>query len=250
MQEQAHRDASSIVDGSSSFYTSSLLIGGSLTMAMNFEQARLNMVENQVRPWDVLDNRVLDIIGRIRREDFVAAAHRQLAFADLCLPLGHGEVMMKPVVEGRVLQAMDLRPTDQVLEIGTGSGYLCACLAGLAAQVTSLDIHADFTAGAQQRLRDAGIANASLLTADAVLAWQPIEKYDAIIATGAVAQLPERWLEWLAPGGRLLVIRGQSPVQQAALLTPAAGEGVHEQTLFETDLPYLRHAEPVASFVF
>src|SRR5574337_78635 len=219
-------------------------------MAMNFEQARMNMVENQVRPWEVLDGRVLDVISRVRREDFVAAEHRQLAFADLCLPLGHGEVMMKPVVEGRVLQAMDLRPTDQVLEIGTGSGYLCACLAGLAAQVTSLDIHADFTAGAQQRLRDAGIANASLLTADAVLAWQPIEKYDAIIATGAVAQLPERWLEWLAPGGRLLVIRGQSPVQQAALLTPAAGEGVHEQTLFETDLPYLRHAEPVASFVF
>jgi protein-L-isoaspartate(D-aspartate) O-methyltransferase len=218
-------------------------------MAMNFEQARVNMVENQVRPWDVLDSRVLEIIGRIRREDFEAPAHRPLAFVDLCLPLGHGEVMMKPVVEGRVLQAMDLHPTDQVLEIGTGSGYLSACLAGLAAQVTSLDIHADFPAAAQQRLRDAGITNTNLLTADAVLAWEPTQKYNAIVATGAVAQLPERWLEWLAPGGRLLVIRGQSPVQQAALLTPA-GTGVHEQTLFETDLPYLRHAEPVPAFVF
>jgi protein-L-isoaspartate(D-aspartate) O-methyltransferase len=136
-----------------------------------------------------------------------------------------------------------------VLEIGTGSGYLSACLAGLAAQVTSLDIHADFTAAAQRRLRDAGITNTNLLTADAVLAWEPTQKYNAIVATGAVAQLPERWLEWLAPGGRLLVIRGQSPVQQAALLTPA-GTGVHEQTLFETDLPYLRHAEPVPAFVF
>lgn len=219
-------------------------------MAMNFEQARVNMVESQVRTWDVLDARVLDIIGRIRREDFVAPAHRQLAFADLCLPLGHGEVMMKPVVEGRVLQAMDLHPSDQVLEIGTGSGYLCACLAGLAAHVTSLDIHADFTAAAQQRLRDAGIGNTKLLTADAVRAWQPTQEYDAIVATGAVAQLPGRWLEWLAPGGRLLVIRGQSPVQQAALLTPVAGNGVREQTLFETDLPYLQHAEPVPAFVF
>lgn len=219
-------------------------------MAMNFEQARVNMVESQVRTWDVLDARVLDIIGRIRREDFVAPAHRQLAFADLCLPLGHGEVMMKPVVEGRVLQAMDLHPSDRVLEIGTGSGYLCACLAGLAAHVTSLDIHADFTAAAQQRLRNAGIDNTKLLTADAVRAWQPTQEYDAIVATGAVAQLPGRWLEWLAPGGRLLVIRGQSPVQQAALLTPVAGNGVREQTLFETDLPYLQHAEPVPAFVF
>ena len=93
-------------------------------MEMNIEQARLNMVENQVRPWEVLDGRVLDVIARVRREDFVAAEHRQLAFADLCLPLGHGEVMMKPVVEGRVLQALELQPTDHVLEIGTGSGFL------------------------------------------------------------------------------------------------------------------------------
>jgi len=117
-------------------------------MAMNFEQARTNMVENQVRPWEVLDGRVLDVISRVRREDFVAAEHRQLAFADLCLPLGHGEVMMKPVVEGRVLQALDVQATDRVLEIGTGSGYLSACLATLSAQLVSVDIHADFTAAA------------------------------------------------------------------------------------------------------
>ena len=219
-------------------------------MAMNFEQARLNMVENQVRPWDVLDSRVLDIISRVRREDFVAPAHRQLAFADLCLPLGHGEIMMKPVVEGRVLQALALLPSERVLEIGTGSGYLCGCLAGLSAHVTSLDIHGDFTAAAGQRLRDAGIANTTLLTAEAVLAWQPAEKFDAIVVTGAVAQIPDRWLTWLAPSARLLVIRGQSPVQQATLITVAGAETSREETLFETDLPYLLHAEPARVFVF
>ena len=219
-------------------------------MAMNIEQARLNMVENQVRPWDVLDASVLDIIARVRREDFVAPAHRQLAFADLCLPLGHGEVMMKPVVEGRVLQALELTPADRVLEVGTGSGFLCACLAGLAAHVTSLDIHPDFTAAAAQRLQASGVVNTTLVTADAVREWQPAEKYDVMVVTGAVAELPARWLTWLAPGGRLLVIRGQSPVQQAVLLTELDAATPRVVTLFETDLPYLRHAAPVAEFVF
>ena len=219
-------------------------------MAMNFEQARLNMVENQVRPWEVLDSRVLDIISRVRREDFVTRSHRQLAFADLCLPLGHGEVMMKPVVEGRVLQALALLPTDRVLEIGTGSGYLCGCLAGLSAHVTSLDIHADFTAAAGQRLRDAGIVNTTLITAEAVHAWQPAEKFDVMVVTGAVARLPERWLTWLAPAARLFTIRGQSPAQQATLLSVAGTASSREETLFETDLPYILHAEPTRAFVF
>src|ERR1700744_6098035 len=128
-------------------------------MAMNFEQARLNMVENQVRPWGGLDARVLDVLGTVRREDFVAPEHRKLAFADLCLPLGHGEVMMKPVVEGRVLQALELTPTDQVLEIGTGSGFLTACMAKLSARVASIDVHADFITAAGQRLAAASISN-------------------------------------------------------------------------------------------
>jgi protein-L-isoaspartate(D-aspartate) O-methyltransferase len=223
---------------------------GHQQMAMNIEQARLNMVENQVRPWEVLDGRVLDVIARVRREDFVAPEHRQLAFADLCLPLGHGEVMMKPVVEGRVLQALELQPTDRVLEIGTGSGFLTACLASLAAHVTSVDIHADFIAAAAQRLQDASVVNATVLTAEAVQAWQPDELFDALVVTGAVSDIPSRWLGWLKPGARALVVRGQSPVQHATLLTHEGAGRYREEILFETDLPYLIHAEPPARFVF
>ncbi len=219
-------------------------------MAMNIEQARLNMVENQVRPWEVLDGRVLDVLSRVRREDFVAAEHRQLAFADLCLPLGHGEVMMKPVVEGRVLQALELLPTDHVLEIGTGSGFLTACLATLSARVSSVDIHADFIAAAARRLQAAGITNAALATGEAVNDWQPDGLFDALVVTGAVHAIPPRWLTWLKPGARALVIRGQSPVQQAILLTHEGAGRYREETLFETDLPYLTHAEPPQRFVF
>lgn len=219
-------------------------------MAMNIEQARVNMVENQVRPWEVLDGRVLDVIARVRREDFVAAEHRRLAFADLCLPLGHGEVMMKPVVEGRVLQALELLPTDHVLEIGTGSGFLSACLATLSAQLTSVDIHADFTAAASTRLQAAGITNACLVTGEAVHEWQPEGLFDALVVTGAVAEIPPRWLTWLKPGARAVVVRGQSPVQHATLLTHEGAGRYREETLFETDLPYLTHAEPLQRFVF
>jgi protein-L-isoaspartate(D-aspartate) O-methyltransferase len=219
-------------------------------MAMNFDQARQNMVENQVRPWEVLDGRVLDVLRQVRREDFVPPAHRQLAFADLNLPLGHGEVMMKPVIEGRVLQALALKAADRVLEIGTGSGFLTACLAKLAAEVTSVDIHADFTATAGERLKAAGIANVQLLTGEAVDGWQPQGSFDAVVVTGAVYRIPDRFLGWLKPGGRLLAVRGESPVQQVMLLTHEGNGRYREESLFETDLPYLAHAEPPRRFVF
>ena len=219
-------------------------------MAMNFEQARQNMVENQVRPWEVLDARVLEVISRVHREDFVAPEHRQLAFADVCLPLGHDEVMMKPVVEGRVLQALELAPTDRVLEIGTGSGFLTACLAGLSSEVVSVDIHADFTAAARTRLASAGVNNVQLETGDAVIDWQPQGQFDAVVLTGAVYEVPERMLGWLKPGGRLLAIRGESPAQQVVLMTREGDRRHREEALFETDLPYLAHAEPPRRFVF
>lgn len=217
-------------------------------MPMNFDQARFAMIEQQVRPWDVLDPRVLEAMATVRREDFVAPAHRQLAFADLQLPLAHGEAMLKPVVEGRLLQALGLEPGDEVLEIGTGSGYVTACLAQLARAVHSIDLHADFVESARARLELAGIGNVRIETADA-LSWQPGRQFDAIAVTGAVARIPDCFRDWLRPGGRMFVVHGISPVQEAVRLT-RRGEGFHVESLFETDIPYLRGAAPAPAFNF
>lgn len=215
-------------------------------MTIDFQQARFAMVEQQVRPWEVLDPRVLDVLMTVRREDFVPARHRKLAFADLPLPLEHGEVMMKPVLEGRLLQALGLAPEDDVLEVGTGSGFVTACLCALAREVVSIDIHADFVERVRARLQSDGVTNARLEQADA-LAWQPGRQFDAVCVTGAVATDPERFGAWLKPGGRLFVIHGLSPVQEALLVT-RRGDGFHRESLFETDVPYLRGAEPVPHF--
>ncbi len=217
-------------------------------MPMNFDQARFAMIEQQVRPWDVLDPRVLEAMTLVRREDFVAEAHRQLAFADLPLPLAHGEVMMKPVHEGRMLQALALQHSDEVLEIGTGSGYITACLAQLARAVVSIDLHADFIVAARDRLDRAAIGNVRLETADA-LHWQPGRQFDAIAVTGAVASIPDTFTNWLRPGGRLFIVHGQSPVQEAVIVTRRA-ETLHVESLFETDIPYLRGAAPAPAFNF
>lgn len=215
-------------------------------MAIDFEQARHAMIEQQVRPWEVLDPRVLETLSAVRREDYVPPRHRKLAFADLALPLEHGEFMMKPVVEGRMLQALDLAPEHDVLEIGTGSGFITACLARLARAVTSIDIHADFTERARQRLLADGVTNVRLETADA-LAYDPGRQFDAVCVTGAVAEIPSRFREWVKPEGRLFVVRGHSPVQEAVRLV-RRGERWMEESLFETDIPYLRGAAPVARF--
>jgi protein-L-isoaspartate(D-aspartate) O-methyltransferase len=217
-------------------------------MSMNFDQARFAMIEQQVRPWDVLDPRVLEVMSSVKREDFVPAAHRQLAFADLPLPLAHGESMLKPVVEGRLLQSLALDASEEVLEIGTGSGFVTACLAQLARAVTSIDIHADFIEAARTRLDAAGIGNVRLETGDA-LSWQPGRQFDAIAVTGAVATIPEAFISWLRPGGRMFVVRGNSPVQEAVRAT-RRGDALHIESLFETDIPYLRGAAPAPAFTF
>jgi protein-L-isoaspartate(D-aspartate) O-methyltransferase len=217
-------------------------------MSMNFDQARFAMIEQQVRPWDVLDPRVLEAMSTVRREDFVPAAHRNLAFADLPLPLAHGETMMKPVLEGRLLQALALEPGEEVLEIGTGAGYVTACLAQLARAVTSIDIHEDFIAAARTRLDAAGIGNVRLECADA-LSWQPNRQFDAIAVTGAVASIPEAFAAWLRPGGRMFIVRGASPVQEAVRAT-RRGDALHLESLFETDIPYLQGAAPAPAFTF
>jgi protein-L-isoaspartate(D-aspartate) O-methyltransferase len=217
-------------------------------MSIDFQQARHAMVEQQVRPWDVLDPRVLAVLMQVRREDYVPQRHRKLAFSDVPLPLDHGEVMMKPVVEGRLLQAMNLEPGDEVLEIGTGSGFITACLAALVRDVTSIDRHADFIERARARLAADGINNVRLDCGD-VFAWQPGRQFDAICVTGAVATDPERFGAWLKPGGRLFVVHGQSPVQEALRIT-RRGEGFHRESLFETDIPYLHGAAPAPQFAF
>ncbi len=217
-------------------------------MPIDFQQARFAMVEQQVRPWDVLDPRVLETLMTVRREDFVPVRHRKLAFADLPLPLEHGEVMMKPVLEGRLLQAINLEANDEVLEIGTGSGFITACLAMLARDVVSIDRHADFIERTRARLTADNVTNVRLETADA-LAWQPGRQFDAICVTAAVATDPERFGAWLKPGGRLFVIHGQSPVQEALRIT-RRGEGFHRESLFETDVPYLHGAAPAPHFSF
>jgi protein-L-isoaspartate(D-aspartate) O-methyltransferase len=218
-------------------------------MTIDYAKAREFMVEQQVRPWDVLDPRVLDALATIPRDAFVPAAHRALAYADLALPLDHGEVMMKPVVEGRMLQALALDPGDEVLEIGTGSGFVTACLARLAREVVSLDLHADFTAAARARLDDTGLGgNVRLETGDA-LHWNTDRRFDAVCVTGAVDSIPPRFLEWLRPDGRLFVVRGRAPVMEAVLVR----NGVNApriESLFETELPYLAGAAPVPAFTF
>lgn len=217
-------------------------------MSANIELARSNMVENQVRTWDVLDLRVLDVLARVRREDFVPLRHRAMAFVDLNLPIGHGEVMMKPVVEGRLLQAIVPEPHEQVLEIGTGSGFITACLAALAGQVVSVEQHADLSDTARARLDAAGVRNVTLAVADAMRGYQPDGSFDVVVVTGAVYTIPDRFRAWVKPGGRLFAIVGESPAMQAVVHTRLDADRWQEESLFETDVPYLSHAAPPPRF--
>ncbi|MBW8373880.1 protein-L-isoaspartate O-methyltransferase [Stenotrophomonas maltophilia] len=213
-------------------------------MTIDYSHARELMVEQQIRPWDVLEIRVLDVLARLPREAFVAESHRALAYADIELPLGNGQKMMKPVIEGRTLQALDLQPGDEVLEIGTGSGYLSACMGELAREVLSLEIDAELATTARARLDAAGLGNnVRIETADA-LTWDTERRFDAICVTGAVDVIPSRFAQWLRPGGRLFVIRGRSPVMEAVLVK---ADGTTE-SLFETDIDYLRGAAPAPQF--
>jgi len=215
-------------------------------MNIDFARTRETMVEQQVRPWDVLDLRVLDTIGKLPREAFVADDLRNLAYADVELPLGHGQVMMKPVLEGRLLQSLQTQAHESVLEIGTGSGYLTACLGQLAREVISLEVHADLAEAAQARLAAQDIGNVKVRCADA-LSWNPGRSFDVICVTGAVGSIPARFVEWLNPNGRMLIVHGQSPVMDAVLVHRTVN-GNRIETLFETDLSYLAGAAPAPAF--
>jgi len=217
---------------------------------MNFEQARFNMIEQQIRTWEVLDAGVLDLLHEVRREDFVPPEHQALAFADLEVPLGHGEAMMQPKVEARIVQELALQSHETVYEVGTGSGYLTALLARRARHVTSAEIHPDFKARAGTNLAAAGIANVTLLEGDS--AQRPLADgtYDAIVITGSTPVLARAFLERLAPGGRLFVVLGDPPVMKATLvrqLTPGSQQHVE---LFETVLKPLVNAPQPSRFRF
>lgn len=207
---------------------------------IDFEQARFNMIEQQIRPWEVLDQRVLDVIGRTPREDFLPPKYRNLAFADMRIPLGHGQVMMNPNVEGRLLQALHIEPSDSILEVGTGSGYLTACLAQLGGKVTSVDIFTDFTESAQWKLTSHGIENIRLHTGDATQDWSG--RYDVVAITGSLPELPDSWRQCLRTGGRLFVILGKPPIMDATLITRTGENEWFEESLFDTEFPPLINA--------
>ncbi|NZA26956.1 protein-L-isoaspartate O-methyltransferase [Luteimonas sp. SJ-92] len=218
-------------------------------MTIDYAKARDTMVEQQIRPWDVLDQRVLDVLTELPREAFVAEPYRALAYADIEIPLGHGERMLKPVLAGRILQSLAAAAGEEVLEIGTGSGYLSACLGRLARDVVSLERHADLAEAARGRLRAQGIANVAVETADA-FSWDTDRRFDAICVNGAVDGLPSRFLAWLRPGGRIFVVRGRAPAMEAVLVRSRGGDvnAPVTESLFETDLGYLTGAAPVPEF--
>ena len=217
---------------------------------MNFEQARFNMVEQQVKPWEVLDERVLGLLETTHREDFVPVRYRKMAFTDMAIPLDHGQSMMKPVVEGRLLQALELKPDETVLEIGTGSGFVTACLAQMAKRVVSVDIHEQFSEDAKARLKEKNIQNVEIETGDAMTGWQPEQAHDVVVVTGSVLDIPDQFRGWVNPGGRMFVVCGESPAMEAKLLTKLNATEWREESLFETDLPRLVNAEKAPEFEF
>lgn len=216
---------------------------------MNTDYAREQMVEQQVRAWEVFDASILEVFRSVPRERFVPAAFESLAFADTEIPIGHGQYMMTPTIEGRVLQALELRATDRVLEVGTGTGFLTACLGRLAASVTSIDIVEDFVEEARSRLEDAGTENVDLLVMDAMRGL-PDGAFDAIAVTGSVQRFDPRFVEALRPDGRLFVVVGDAPVMEARLVRRGADEDWHTESLFETCLTPLVHGAAPPGFLF
>lgn len=216
---------------------------------LDVNTARRQMIEQQVRAWDVLDLDVLAAMTRVRREDFVPPAYRELAFADMSIPIGHGQRMLAPKLEGRLLQALELQPDDAVLEIGTGSGHFAACLGALAREVKSVEIFDDLAEAARASLARSDVHNVTVASADAYSLVEPA-RYDAVVLTGSLPLYDARFEQYLAEGGRLVVVVGQGPVMEARRITRSApGEWLRE-SLFETVMDPLIHAAEPPRFVF
>lgn len=216
---------------------------------MNSDFARQQMVKQQIRAWDVFDEKILALLEEMPRERFVPPGFAGLAYADTQIPLPHNQVMMAPKVEGRLLQALDLEPEDTVLEIGTGSGFLTACLARLANKVVSIDIFDDLLDTAKSNLEREGVENVVLESMDAMVTL-PEGQFDAIAVTGSVAELETRFVDALRPGGRLFLIVGEPPIMEALLLVRDTSGGWHSESLFETAIRPLIHAHRKPVFEF
>ena len=217
---------------------------------MNFEQARSNMVEQQIRTWEVLDQAVLDLLYVVPREDFVPPARRTLAFVDMEIPIGDGEKMMAPKMEARILQELSPRKTERVLEVGTGSGYLTALLAHCAAHVHSVEIRPALAAFGRGNLERHGVDNVTLETGDAARGWPTRAPYDLIVLTGSTPVLPKALLAQLSPGGRLFAVVGEEPVMVARLVTCSAPGALRSVDLFDALLAPLANAEQPPRFRF
>ena len=220
---------------------------------MNIEQVRFNMVEQQIRTWDVLDTDVLDLLHTLKRENFVPPAQREFALMDVelpLLPMAPSEHMWSPKMEARVAQDVDLHGFEHVLEVGTGSGYLTALLASRSAKVTSVEINPVLAQFAVANLARAGITNATVETGDAARGWTSKAAYDVIVFTGSMEVLPDEVLAQLKPGGKLFVILGKPPVMRAQLVSLTGNGGRSERTLFETVVAPLTHAALAPGFVF
>jgi protein-L-isoaspartate(D-aspartate) O-methyltransferase len=217
---------------------------------MDFNLARQNMIEQQIRPWDVLDQQTLDLFHTIHREDFVPEQFRRLALADLNIPLAHGEVTMTPKVEARLLQSLAVSRKDKALEIGTGCAFLTSLLACAAREVHSVDIYPEFTGTAATKLSRYGLTNVVLHTGDAARGWAPDQPYDVIAVTGSVPVLTGEFQRHLNINGRLFVIVGQPPVMEALLITRLSENEWSRESLFETDLPPLIGAAAPPRFSF
>ena len=217
---------------------------------MNLEQARFNMVEQQLRPWDVLDQNVLDLLYVVKREEFVPQVYRQLAFADTEIPLGHGATMLPPKLEARALQALKIRKSDRVLEIGTGSGYMAALLAAHAAKVVTVEIMPELAEAAAERLKRHGIGNVIVSTGDGSAGWPAQAPYDAILVSGALTSIPQQLLDQLKIGGRMVAFVGEAPLMEAQLITRSGEKSFRTEGLFETQVPALICAQQASRFNF
>ncbi len=217
---------------------------------MDLETARFNMIEQQIRPWDVLDPTVLAACANVPRELFVPEAYSNLAFTDTEIDLGHGQTMLAPKLEARALQALGIRTSDRILEIGTGSGYLAALLATLGAHVTSIEYFEDLSTFAHTNLRRAGIANTKLHVGDGIDGWSTAEPYDVIVVTGSCPTRRTSIEQQMSINGRMFIVVGERPVMEAILVTRLSKDTWASESLFETELAPLIGAETKPVFKF